>query len=95
MCRCSELSLEGLLNIDVHYAETLREWRRRFNRNLDIVKSQGFDDVFIRCWNYYLCYCEAGFESKASHKCLVSLTRSFGRSDVLGCARVLSRPRAA
>lgn len=72
----------------MHYAETLREWRRRFNRNIDVVKSQvraswepskrssavltrvcrwqGFDDVFIRCWNYYLCYCEAAFETKVS-----------------------------
>jgi cyclopropane fatty-acyl-phospholipid synthase-like methyltransferase len=36
----SQLSLEALLNIDVHYAETLREWRRRFNHNLDIVRQQ-------------------------------------------------------
>ena len=48
----------------MHYAETLREWRRRFNRQLPTIKRQGFDDVFIRCWNYYLCYCEAGFDSK-------------------------------
>lgn len=60
----SPLSLEGFINIDVHYAETLREWRRRFNRHLPTIKRQGFDDVFIRCWNYYLCYCEAGFDSK-------------------------------
>jgi cyclopropane fatty-acyl-phospholipid synthase-like methyltransferase len=44
----SKLSLEGYLNIDIHYAETLREWRRRFNANLPVVKSQGFDDIFIR-----------------------------------------------
>jgi len=36
----STLSLEGYDNIDIHYAETLREWRRRFNDNIEIVKHQ-------------------------------------------------------
>ncbi len=41
MAKHSPLSLEGFINIDVHYAETLREWRRRFNRNLETIKTQG------------------------------------------------------
>lgn len=28
---------------------------------------QGFDDVFFRCFNYYLCYCEAASTSKVKH----------------------------
>jgi len=60
----STLQLEGYRNIGLHYAETLREWRRRFNAKLQDVKALGFDDVFVRTWNYYLCYCEAGFESQ-------------------------------
>lgn len=34
---------------------------RSFNANLLKVRSLGFDDTFIRKWNYYLCYCEAAF----------------------------------
>ena len=44
-----------------HYAETLLRWRAQFRENIDLVHQLGFDERFIRMWNYYLCYCEAGF----------------------------------
>lgn len=66
----STLSLEHIDNIGIHYAETLREWRRRFNASEDTVRSLGFDDVFLRVWNYYLTYCEAGFDSQTEN-CLI------------------------
>ena len=47
-----------------HYAETLRRWRSSFRTHLDEIRSQGYSDQFIRLWNYYLCYCEAGFEER-------------------------------
>jgi cyclopropane-fatty-acyl-phospholipid synthase len=31
---------------------------------LDEVKALGFDDVFIRMWEYYLCYCQGAFEER-------------------------------
>lgn len=43
------------------YALTLREWRSRFFDSLDQVRELGFDDRFIRMWEYYLCYCEGAF----------------------------------
>jgi cyclopropane-fatty-acyl-phospholipid synthase len=43
------------------YGRTLRQWRARFNQGLDEVRTQGFDDHFIRTWNYYLAYCESAF----------------------------------
>jgi cyclopropane-fatty-acyl-phospholipid synthase len=45
------------------YAKTLRAWRANFLANADRVRSLGFDDIFIRTWEYYLAYCEAGFVS--------------------------------
>jgi len=57
----STLTLEHIDNIGLHYAETLAEWRRRFNAKESVVRKLGFDDVFMRVWNYYLTYCEAGF----------------------------------
>jgi cyclopropane-fatty-acyl-phospholipid synthase len=43
------------------YARTLSHWRGLFHAKLAQVRSLGFDDRFIRKWDYYLCYCEAAF----------------------------------
>ena len=43
------------------YVRTLRAWRTRFLENLDAVRAQGFDERFIRMWEYYLALSEAGF----------------------------------
>jgi cyclopropane-fatty-acyl-phospholipid synthase len=47
------------------YARTLHEWRKAFNEQLPQVKAQGFDDRFLRTWEFYLAYCEAGFRAKS------------------------------
>jgi len=59
--RTSDLTMVDLKNIGMDYATTLKLWFDAFNANLPKVKSLGFDDRFIRKWNYYLCYCEAAF----------------------------------
>jgi cyclopropane-fatty-acyl-phospholipid synthase len=46
------------------YARTLRLWRDQFTARLAAVRALGFDERFIRKWNYYLCYCEAAFASR-------------------------------
>lgn len=43
------------------YALTLSEWRQRFHARWQTISLLGFDDRFRRLWDYYLCYCEAGF----------------------------------
>ncbi len=45
-----------------HYAQTLREWRKRFHSRLDDVRALGYPNRFIRMWDYYLSYCEAAFD---------------------------------
>lgn len=45
------------------YAETLRRWSDRFNTSQPKIQSLGFDAAFCRQWNYYLSYCEAGFDA--------------------------------
>ncbi len=45
------------------YAATLAEWRRRFMAAEADIAALGFDAEFRRVWEYYLCYCEAGFRS--------------------------------
>ncbi len=46
------------------YAATLRAWRGRFFDRIDEVKQMGFDDRFIRTWEYYFASCEAAFRTR-------------------------------
>ncbi|MBS1527728.1 MAG: class I SAM-dependent methyltransferase [Bacteroidetes bacterium] len=59
--RTGDLTMVDLKDIGLHYAKTLKLWFDQFNANLPAVKALGFDDTFVRKWNYYLCYCEAAF----------------------------------
>ncbi len=45
------------------YAETCRRWRADFLARKDEVLALGFDQRFIHIWDFYLAYCEAGFEA--------------------------------
>jgi cyclopropane-fatty-acyl-phospholipid synthase len=58
------LTLRWSDDIAPHYARTLREWRLRFFDRLDEVRALGFDDRFIRMWEYYLASCEAMFATR-------------------------------
>jgi len=51
---------ELLFGLD--YAETLRRWRHQFMADKTQVLQLGFDERFIRIWEFYLAYCEAAFE---------------------------------
>jgi cyclopropane-fatty-acyl-phospholipid synthase len=74
-CKKTELQIINFRDIGVHYAKTLRLWRERFFSNIDKVKELGFDDVFIRKWNYYLCYCEAAFIERNISDIQVTFTK--------------------
>lgn len=57
-----KLRLKHLEDIGQSYAKTLHCWRQRFMQQRDQVLQLGFDERFIRMWNFYLCYCEGGFK---------------------------------
>jgi len=57
----TSLLLTGVADIGPHYAMTLRAWRETFMANVDAVRALGFDEPFLRMWEYYLALCEAGF----------------------------------
>ena len=59
--RASDLRLVNLEDIGPSYATTLNHWRQRFMAQLDRVRALGYDERFIRMWEFYLCYCEGGF----------------------------------
>jgi len=60
----SDLKLFHLEDIGDHYATTLRRWREAFFDSLKEVRELGFDDRFIKMWDFYLCYCIAGFDKR-------------------------------
>ncbi len=62
--RASDLRLVHLEDITQHYARTLAHWRQAFMARLDEVRALGRDDEFIRGWEYYLAYSEAGFSER-------------------------------
>lgn len=62
-------------DISFSYVKTLRMWREEFNRNRVKVEAMGFDEKFIRKWNYYLSYCEAAFRMRNISVAQVVLAR--------------------
>jgi len=60
----TDMQIVSIDDITLDYAKTLAEWRERFFNHIDEVKRQGFDDVFIRMWDFYLSYCEGGFRER-------------------------------
>jgi cyclopropane-fatty-acyl-phospholipid synthase len=59
--RSSDLALTHLEDFGSSYARTLHAWRKRFMARLPEVRAQGFDERFVRMWEFYLAYCEGGF----------------------------------
>lgn len=57
------LTWVGNLDFGLDYAETLHQWHDRFKAAWPEIRTQGFDERFRRMWEYYLCYCEAGFRN--------------------------------
>jgi cyclopropane-fatty-acyl-phospholipid synthase len=60
----ADLRLVHLEDLTPHYARTLRAWRSAFHANLKRVRQLGYPERFIRMWDFYLCYCEGGFEER-------------------------------
>jgi cyclopropane-fatty-acyl-phospholipid synthase len=65
-CEQAGLTVASEFTFGLHYAETLRRWRARFEARADEVAalSADFDLVFRRMWSLYLAYSEAGFRSR-------------------------------
>jgi cyclopropane-fatty-acyl-phospholipid synthase len=59
--RTGDLTMVDLKDMGLDYAKTLKLWYDSFNANLAKANALGFDETFVRKWNYYLCYCEAAF----------------------------------
>lgn len=76
--RDTDMNLLHLEDFGLHYARTLRLWHDNFRHAASILTERGYDDYFLRLWEFYLCYCEGGF-----------LERTIGTAQLL-----LAKPRA-
>lgn len=62
--RTGTLCLYDYEDITPYYVKTLALWRENFNSRGREVIGLGFDEKFIRKWNYYWSYCEAAFKTR-------------------------------
>lgn len=60
--KAANLNLVSTQSFGEDYAKTLCEWRKRFLASWPNIQAMGFPDRFRRLWEYYFCYCEAGFK---------------------------------
>ena len=81
LARSTRLEMHHAEEIGRHYARTIAAWRERFLAALPDVCALGFDDRFIRMWEYYLAVCEASF-----------LERNTGNAQLLLAKRGTRKP---
>jgi cyclopropane-fatty-acyl-phospholipid synthase len=79
VARVTDLKLYHLEDVGPHYARTLRLWRERFLRQAAEVRAQGYPESFVRMWEFYLCYCEGGFEERQLGDVQMLLTKPRSR----------------
>ena len=70
------LVVSAVREIGPHYVQTLNEWRKAFWRAETKVRAQGFDDKFIRMWDFYLSSCEAAFKLRMVRDVQVVMEKS-------------------
>ncbi len=64
VARQTDMRVIHLEDFAEDYAKTLAHWRERFLANIDRARKLGYSEEFLRMWEYYLCYCEAGFRER-------------------------------
>jgi cyclopropane-fatty-acyl-phospholipid synthase len=76
--RDTSLLISGVTDIGADYVRTLDAWRAAFLGRLDEVRALGFDDRFIRMWDYYLALSEAGFATGISQDLQITMAKARG-----------------
>ena len=90
LARATDLKLFHLEDIGPHYARTLRAWRERFLARLPEVRALGYPEGFVRLWEFYLCYCEGGFEERQLGDVQMLLTKPHARRPSLATVHAAS-----
>ncbi|QMV13834.1 SAM-dependent methyltransferase [Vibrio spartinae] len=74
--RHTDFVVRDVFDLGLDYAQTLADWRCRFDASCNKVKSLGYDGRFVRMWRYYLCYCEGGFKARTISTIHMTLQRA-------------------
>ncbi|MBT8766574.1 SAM-dependent methyltransferase [Metapseudomonas boanensis] len=61
----TQLNLLHMEDFGLHYARTLRLWHDNLRQSRQPLLELGYDETFQRLWEFYLCYCEGGFEERS------------------------------
>lgn len=77
LARATRLSPFHAEDMGAHYARTLAAWRNRFLDRIADVKALGFEDRFIRMWDYYLAFCEGAFLERHISDLQLLLTKNY------------------
>lgn len=59
------LNLVHMEDFGQDYARTLQHWRDNLHQSRTALLELGYDETFQRLWEFYLCYCQGGFEERA------------------------------
>lgn len=81
VAKSTDMRIYHLDDIGAHYATTLRKWRQRFFDNQQAIRKLGYSGEFMRMWEFYLCYCEGGFEERAIGTVQVLMTKPLCRRE--------------
>ena len=76
--RETRLLITGVTDIAADYVRTLAGWRRAFLEHLDEARALGFDERFLRMWEYYLALSETGFATGLSQDLQIAMVKSRG-----------------
>ncbi|WP_371195760.1 class I SAM-dependent methyltransferase [Glaciecola sp. SC05] len=57
----TDMSIRDVHDIGLDYAQTLKHWFEDFMKQATALNEDGYDERFMRMWQYYLNYCEGGF----------------------------------
>lgn len=83
--KATDFRMIHLEDIGPHYARTLAVWRDRMRANLDNIRALGYEERFLRMWEFYLGYCEGAFSERAIGAVQILLARPDARrAPVLG-----------
>ena len=69
------LRVTGLVEFGKSYSHTLRRWHETFNARWNEVAGMGFDEHFLRMWNFYLTSCAGAFEGGNSDVTQITISR--------------------
>jgi cyclopropane-fatty-acyl-phospholipid synthase len=82
-CMKTDFQMVHLEDITPHYAETLSRWRESLRKNWEEIRGLGYEERFLRLWEYYLCNCQAAFAERYVSDVQIVLARPEARDTTI------------